>query len=237
MSTIDSTSIIVQTTTYGITVTSTVAAVVTYNLTGALGGTLTVNSEDEYQLNLNGVTITADQGPAFDLEMGIKVVGDDDSSYGAGKGYIEINGGTIAITTTGSVYEYNSGGTTLSCAPEGIEGKSRVTITGGTIIGIGGVTSQPAVTRNTVVYGSMTAGQTIALKSSSSTVLAFTIPQACATMIISSPDIVTGTSYSVYSGGSVAAYGTGFHGLYLGNLTYTGGSHHLYRLGPQEAGR
>ena len=43
-------------------------------------------------------------------------------------------------------------------------------------------------------------------------------------MILSSPDIITGTSYSVYSGGSATAYDTSFHGLYLGNLTYTGGS-------------
>lgn len=209
VSTTDSTSITVQTTTYGITVTSTVAAVVTYNLSGTLNGTLTVESEDEYQLCLNGVTITADEGPALDLEsdqkayivlaagttntledsatrsddmtekatlygkgpmvfsgsgtmnitgnykdgiatkdyihvqagtlnittgttakdaihavnafifddgtltihangtnegdegMGIKVVGDDDSSYGAGKGYVEINGGAITITSVG----------------------------------------------------------------------------------------------------------------------------------------
>jgi len=267
------TAVTIQTTTYGITVASTLTAAVTYNLSGTLNGTLTVESDSVYQLNLNGVAITATAGPALDLESaqkvfivsesgttnsltdsssrsmtmkaalfgkgpmvfsgdgttsvtasykhgifsndyihvkggtlnvnvsakdairsingfifddgtltikatgtivddeskGIKVEGLEDST-GAGKGYIVINGGAITVTsvgkaitagwdidedaetadtaddpdpyvtvnggvltltTTGTAYE-NADGT--SCSPEGIEGKSRVTITGGTIV-------------------------------------------------------------------------------------------------------
>lgn len=270
----DGTAVSVQTAAYGITITSTVDAMVTYTLTGALNGTLTIESDSVYQLNLNGVAITASAGPALDLESarkvfivagsgttntladsatrslklkaalygngpmifsgagtisvtasykhgifsndyihlkggtltvnvsakdavrsvngfifddgdltinatgttrddeskGIKVEGDDDTVNGAGKGsvvinggtltitsvgkaitagwdidedlgdntsgnpdpYVEINGGAIDITTTGTPYEDTTTGE--SCSPEGIEGKSRVTITGGTIV-------------------------------------------------------------------------------------------------------
>jgi len=57
------TGVTVGNSTYGVTVTSTVSAKVRYNLTGTLNGTLTVNSTGEYQLYLNGLTISAEPVP------------------------------------------------------------------------------------------------------------------------------------------------------------------------------
>ncbi|MBI5590342.1 MAG: carbohydrate-binding domain-containing protein [Deltaproteobacteria bacterium] len=42
--------------------------------------------------------------------------------------YVEINNGVIVINTTGTPYEYIKDGETVSCSPEGIEGKSYLTI-------------------------------------------------------------------------------------------------------------
>jgi len=96
-------------------------------------------------------------------------------------------------------------------------------INGGTFVGIGGNTAKPtSVTQSVVVLGSLASGA-MALKSSNGEVaFAFTIPHSYNTMILSSPNISTGTKYTLYTGGSVAATNV-FHGLYLGSITYSGG--------------
>lgn len=212
--------------------------------------------------------------------------------------YVEINNGVITITTTGTPYEYVSNGTTVSCSPEGIEGKSYLTInsgyltinttddalnagkgitinggyiyaassandaidsngtltitggvivaigaavpegafdcdqntftiTGGTFVGIGGATSTPtasACKQNAVILGSGTKGSTLALKASDGTIaFAFAIPKNYSTMLLSSPAITTGNTYTVYTGGTASA-DTSFNGLYLGNLGYANGN-------------
>ncbi len=212
--------------------------------------------------------------------------------------YVEINNGVISITTTGTPYEYVSDGTTVSCSPEGIEGKSDLTInsgyltvsttddglnagdsitinggylycassdndaidsngsltitggvivaigasvpegafdcdqntfaiTGGTLVGIGGALSKPtttACTQNVVILGSGTQGSTIGVKAAGGTVaFAFTIPQSYTTMLLSSPDIETGTRYTIHTGGTASGDET-FHGLYLSNLSYSQGA-------------
>lgn len=98
------------------------------------------------------------------------------------------------------------------------------TINGGTFVGIAANTHQPSsVSQNTVVLGSLTAGTTMALWANGTTAFAFTIPQDYETMIISSPKMTTGTTYTLYTGGT--GYGDNlFNGLYLGNLGYNGGS-------------
>ncbi|HPI94326.1 MAG TPA: carbohydrate-binding domain-containing protein [Deltaproteobacteria bacterium] len=303
------------------------------------GATLDVNvSARDAVRSVNGfifddgdLTITATGTTTDDESKGIKVEGDDDSTDGADKGYIvinggyitvtsvgkaitaawdidedlgenstgnpdpyvEINNGVIDITTTGTPYETS----TASCSPEGIEGKASLTInsgyitidttedglnaggaivinggylycyggtdaidangtltitggvvvaigasspegpfdcdnntfaiTGGTVVGIGGVVSTPtssACTQNVVVLGSITKGSTMAIEASDGTVvLAYTIPKTYTTMLLSSPDIATGTKYTVYSGGT-ASYVDDFGGLYLGDLDYSGGT-------------
>jgi hypothetical protein len=51
---------------------------------------------------------------------------------------------------------------------------------------------------------------------------AFTIPQSSSTLVLSSPDIETGTEYTVYTGET--ASGDEFYGLYLGDLSYSQGT-------------
>ena len=53
------------------------------------------------------------------------------TSYTVPNPYVEINGGTIDITTTGTPYENTSTGE--KCSPEGIEAKADLTINAGTI--------------------------------------------------------------------------------------------------------
>jgi hypothetical protein len=246
------------------------------------GGNITVTSV--------GKAITA--GWDIDEDATTSTTSDDPNPY------MIINNGVITLTTTGTPYEYASGGTTISCSPEGLEAKTSLTInggyitintsddainagksitfndgyiyaksskndaidsngtltinggvivaigsgapegafdcdvntfavTGGTFVGIGGTVSRPTagyVTQNLVILGSLTSGTTMALKASDGTVaFAFKIPQSYATMILSSPEIDTGTKYSVYTGGTATAT-TVFNGLYIGSLTYSGGS-------------
>ncbi len=101
------------------------------------------------------------------------------------------------------------------------------TITGGIFIGIAGATSSPTArvsTQNSVILGSRTAGKTMALKAGNgTTAFAFTIPQSYTTILFASPDIGTGTTYTIYLGGAATA-DYAFNGLYLGSISYSGGT-------------
>ena len=113
--------------------------------------------------------------------------------------------------------------------PEGAFDCDRNTfaITGGTLVGIGGDYSTPtaaACDQNVLILGSGTKGSTIGVKAADGTVaFAFTIPQSYATMVLSSPDIETGTRYTTYTGGTASGDET-FYGLYLGSLSYSLGA-------------
>lgn len=104
-------------------------------------------------------------------------------------------------------------------------------ITGGIIIGSGGATSSPTTsvcTQRTIVASSvaMTEGRILNIKDSSgNTILNYTMPRTLsgATMLISTPDIVSGGKYTFTTGGSVASQTELWHGCYTGG-TYSGGS-------------
>ncbi|MCE5210832.1 MAG: carbohydrate-binding domain-containing protein [Deltaproteobacteria bacterium] len=130
-------------------------------------------------------------------------------------GPMTINGGVIvAIGTIGS------GGQESSFDSDGT-----FTINGGILVGIAANTRQPAVNQNTVVLGSLTSGTTMALWSNDgTTAFAFTIPQDYETLIISSPDIASGKTYKVYTGGTAYADNIFNNCLYIGNLGYNGGT-------------
>lgn len=171
------------------------------------------------------------------INNGYITISTTDDALNAGES-ITLNGGYLylassdndAIDSNGTLTI--TGGVIVAIGAEAPEGSfdcdvNTFAITGGTFVGIGGTITQPttsAVTQNVVVLGSLTSGNTMAIKASDGTVVfAFTIPQSFATMVLSSPDIATGTKYTVYTDGTVSADNV-FNGLYLGSLNYSSGT-------------
>lgn len=132
-------------------------------------------------------------------------------------GTLSISGGIVVCS-----------GTTVP--EEGIDCDSNTfTVTGGTIIGIGGASSTPTAsvtTQPVIIYGgSGSAGTYIALNAADGTnILSYKIPRAYnqMTLLVSSPSLSKGSTYTLQSGGSVSG-GTTFHGLTTGG-TWSGGS-------------
>lgn len=176
-------------------------------------------------------TLTIDGGT-------IEVIAYDDCINAANA--IVINGGTIycyssnndgvdsngTLTITGGVII--ASGTTSP--EEGFDcDQNTFKITGGVIIGTGGATSTPtasACTQRSLVYGaSGSAGQLLHIESADgSAILTYKIPRTYSqmTFLFSSPRLASGTTYTIYTGGSVSG-GTEYHGYYTGG-TYSGGS-------------
>ncbi len=132
-------------------------------------------------------------------------------------GTLTINGGTIVCS-----------GTTT---PEGGFDCDQNTfkITGGTLIGVGGDSSTPtssSCTQRSVIYnGSGSSGLLLTIVSSDgSQVMSYTIPRNYSQMelLFSSPLLDSGTTYTIYTGGSVSG-GTSFYGLTTGG-TFTAGT-------------
>jgi hypothetical protein len=154
------------------------------------------------------------------------------------EGSVTINGGYLYCTSSENDAIDSNGPLTITggvivaigaASPEGAFDCDNNTfaITGGTLVGIGGATSTPtttATTQNVVILGSGTQDSTISVVADDGTVaFAFTIPQAYSTMLLSCPDIATGTEYTTYTGGTASGDET-FYGLYLGELSYSDGT-------------
>lgn len=196
------------------------------------GGSITINTTGTGAEGLESKNIMTINDGTIEIEA-------YDDCINATK-HIGINGGKIycysstndgidsngTLTVTGGVI-VSSGST----APEeGLDCDTNTfTITGGVIIGTGGATSTPTSSTSTlrsVIYGtSGTASQLIYIESSAGTgILTYKIPRTYSqmTFLFSSKDITSGTTYTVYTGGSVSG-GSEFHGYYTG-ATYTKGS-------------
>lgn len=141
--------------------------------------------------------------------------------YSSGNDGVDSNG-TLTIT----------GGTIVSIGTtspeEGFDcDQNTFKITGGTILGIGGGTSTPTssvCTQRTVIYGGSGSKGTLLSIQGSDQVMSYTIPRAYSqmTLLFSSSKLASGTTYTIYTGGSVTG-GTEFYGLTVGG-TYTTGS-------------
>lgn len=108
---------------------------------------------------------------------------------------------------------------------------SRFTITGGTIIGVGGSTSSPTAsycTQRSLIFNSSTTNiQYLRIENTSTgqEVLTIKMPKTYSqrmTMLVSSSLLAQSTGYTIYTGGSISG-GSDFHGLFT-DATYTKGS-------------
>ena len=152
--------------------------------------------------------------------------------------HIEITGGVIYCNSeTNDGIDSNgtltiSGGIILSAGTrspeEGFDCDwNRFSITGGTLIGLGGATSTPtaaACTQHSLIYGAnLTAGSILHIESEKGTaVLTLKLPKSSTTTLFSSPGLAADTKYKIYTGGSVSD-GSSFHGLYT-DAVYTKGA-------------
>lgn len=155
--------------------------------------------------------------------------------------HIEITGGKIyCISETNDAIDSNgtltiSGGTIVAVGATSPEcgfdcDNNTFKITGGTVVGIGGSTSNPTSnvsTQRSLVYGATSSYEVVHIESEQGeTILSFNVPKKYSqrtTLLFSSPDMKSNTSYAIYHGGSISG-GTSFHGLYSGESYVKGTS-------------
>lgn len=192
------------------------------------GGTINIKTnggegiESKSVLTINGghiVTNTVDDG--LNASSAIYINGGRIYAYSTGNDAMDSNG-TFTIT----------GGTVVAVgarAPEASFDCDARTfkVTGGNIIGIAGATSGPTTSVSTVdavVMGSGSGNQLIHIEAAdgSAEALTFLAPTSYSTLLYASSKLKSGTSYKIYTGGSVTS-GTDFNGLYTGG-TYVPGT-------------
>lgn len=204
------------------------------------GGTITLKCTDD-AINAGG-SIYINGGAIYACSS------QNDAIDANGSNGIKITGGTIVaigVTTPECAFDCDS---------------YPFSITGGLLVGLGtnNYTSPKNCSQSTVVlsngyYGS--ANTTMAITDSSGNVVfAYKLPSSVGSiMVLSSPEIKTGTTYTVKSGVTVSG-GTAFHNLYTTLPEISGGtsstsfststSNYVYtasnagqNMGPQEGGR
>ncbi len=191
------------------------------------GGTINVTSsanegiESKSTLTINNGTITCktyDDG--INAESAIYINGGNVYVYSTNNDGIDSNG-TLTVT----------GGRTIVIGAKQPEASfdcdaRSFKITGGTILGIAGATSGPTASVSTVrsvVLGTGSANQIIHVESSDNKeMFTFLAPASFTTLIYASSKLESGTTYSIYTGGSVSS-STEFNGFYKSG-TYNKGT-------------
>ena len=208
-------------------------------------------SSSTHNIIVNGgtynITATGDDGEGFKayatltINSGTINVSAYDDAFSANVD-IAITGGTIYGSSTASdAFDSNgtihvSGGTAIGVAVNTANvafdcDQNDFVITGGTLIGLGSdnistptsASTQPSVlldkSSSSYRFGSTLLN--VQSTTGGSQVLTYQIPQSYTTLFVSSPNFTTGTSYTIYTGGSTT--GTATNGLYSGG-TYTKGT-------------
>lgn len=162
----------------------------------------------------------------------------DDALNVSNKSYaLKITGGNVyAYSTNNDAIDSNgsitiSGGVVIAAGASQPEGgidcdNSAILINGGVVIGLGGENSSISSSSSQVslVSGNqVSAGTIMAVTCGNNNVLAYKVPRTFSQMIISSPSLSKGSSWSILSGASVSG-GTTFHGLTTGGSTSGGSS-------------
>jgi len=151
--------------------------------------------------------------------------------FAAGGAYnITISGGSITFLSGGDGIDSNgtltiSGGTIvaiINSTPDNgaLDADGTTTFTGGTIIyggtGVGATPSGNSTQSYVFVNYGITAGQEIAVIKDGQTLITFTPTTSCQYLALSSPNVKSGESYEVHSGGSLISTitaGTGGGGM------------------------
>jgi hypothetical protein len=201
------------------------------------GGTISITTfgvpvEDE--LSPEGI----ESKSLLTINAGTITVSTTDDGLNAGTGMV-INGGRIyAVSSKNDAVDSNgyltiNGGLLVargSAAPEaGLDCDANTfTVTGGTFIGLGGSTSNPTTSvskQNSVILQNLATTGLLGIKDTSGNVaFAYQVPDTSSTILLSSSSLTTGTSYTVYTGGTLTLWDEEFHGLYLNPVGYSGGS-------------
>jgi hypothetical protein len=187
------------------------------------GGTITLNTTDDCinASRSNSGTITISGGSIYAFSS--------DNDAIDSNGTLTITGGTIVAVTT----------TSPECAFDCDD--NAFTITGGLLVGMGTSNySEPTAstcTQNTVVMSSSYApaeGTVAVCNSKGTPVFAFTVPSLSSVastsgtntydvLVFSSPELSSGTTYTVYKNATVSG-GNTFNGLYLSPTTKSAGT-------------
>lgn len=201
----------------------------TLNISG--GGDLTVVGHyqegiaSEMHMNLNGGNIWVTS-----YDDGLNANNDGVSIITINDGFLHINAGGDGIDSNGTVVM--NGGVVISSSAltdmsGGMDADGAVTINGGTLIVTGARNSVPVSTsaqKSLVVnYGSTQAAGTLTaiVDAEGNPIVIFAPEVAYQELVVSTPDIVEGVTYTVYSGGTVE--GEALNGWYA-NGVYTPGT-------------
>jgi hypothetical protein len=192
----------------------------------ALGGEGSEGIESKADLSITGGSVAVyTYDDAINAKKSVSISGGYVFTYATNNDGIDSNG-TLSI----------SGGLVIACGttmPEdGFDcDQNTFTVTGGTLVGIGGSSSTPtnSTTKQAVALvgvNSLTSGQYLTLDSSDGTnIFAFQLPRSYqqATVLVSSPLMKTGSSYTLSTGASVSDTSSEFYG-FIGDAKVSGGS-------------
>lgn len=181
-----------------------------------------IESKDAVTISGGTVTVTA-ADDCINATNHIEISGGEVYCYGSGNDAIDSNG-TLTI----------SGGIVVAVGADAPEAgfdcdQNTFTVSGGTLLGIGGSTSSPTAgvsSQPSVVYcASLSKGALLTITDNSGDhVMSYTIPLAFSkpNILFSSPSLTKGQTYTFYTGGQVSG-GTEFYGLVTG-ATYDAGT-------------